>query len=110
MKVSKTENRLKTGFQQPKPGFPKKSGFNIPNSFIHSLYFYSASLSLLLLRRAPDTAWILFHAEEPQETASEGLAQGPYVAARAEFEPTSLPSTYIDSTNEPPRPTVSIIH
>ena len=24
MKVSKTENRFKTGFQQPKPGFPKK--------------------------------------------------------------------------------------
>ena len=24
MKVSKTENRFKTGFQQPKTGFPKK--------------------------------------------------------------------------------------
>jgi len=24
MKVSKTENRSKTGFQQPKTGFPKK--------------------------------------------------------------------------------------
>ena len=30
MNVSKTENRFKTGFQQPKTGFPKKSGFNIP--------------------------------------------------------------------------------
>ena len=27
------------------------------------------------------------HAEAPQATASEGLAHGPYVAARAGFEP-----------------------
>src|SRR6218665_2334073 len=26
MKVSKTENRFKTGFQQPKSGFPKRPG------------------------------------------------------------------------------------
>ena len=25
MKVSKTENRFETGFQQPKTGFPKKT-------------------------------------------------------------------------------------
>jgi len=31
MKVIKTKKRFKTGFQQPKSGFPKKSGFNIPN-------------------------------------------------------------------------------
>ena len=31
MKVSKTENRFKTGFQQPKTGFPK-------NSVLTSLY------------------------------------------------------------------------
>jgi len=31
-----------------------------------------------------------FHAEAPQATASYGLAQGPYVAARAGFEPTTL--------------------
>ena len=31
-----------------------------------------------------------FHAEAPQTTASEGLVQGPYVAARAGFEPTPL--------------------
>ena len=36
---------------------------------------------------------------------SEGLAQGPYVAARAGFEPTTDRSTAIDSANEPPRPT-----
>ena len=31
-----------------------------------------------------------FHAEAQQATASEGLAQGPYVAARAGFEPMTL--------------------
>ena len=31
-----------------------------------------------------------FHAEVPQATASEGLARGPYVAAGARFEPTTL--------------------
>jgi len=31
-----------------------------------------------------------FYAEAPQATASEGLAQGLYVAARAGFEPTTL--------------------
>src|SRR6218665_2261412 len=43
------------------------------------------------------------HAEALQATSSEGLAQGPYVAARAEFEPATLPSKGIDSTNTPPR-------
>ena len=46
-----------------------------------------------------------FHAEASQATASEGLTQGPYVAARAGYEPTTLRSIAIDSTNEPPRPT-----
>ena len=45
-----------------------------------------------------------FHAEAPQATASEELAQSPYVAAKAGFEPTTLRSTAIDSSNEPPRP------
>jgi len=34
MKVSKTENRFKTGFQQPKSSLPKK-GCNIPNNLTH---------------------------------------------------------------------------
>ena len=38
------------------------------------------------------------HAEVLQATASEGLAQGPYVAARARFEPAALRSKGIDST------------
>ena len=45
-----------------------------------------------------------FHAEAPQATANEGLAQGPYVAARAGFEPATLRSKGDESTNEPPRP------
>jgi len=41
------------------------------------------------------------HAEALQATVSEGLAQGPYLAARAGFEPTKG----IVSTNAPPSPT-----
>ena len=46
-----------------------------------------------------------FHAEAPQATVSEGLAQCPYVGARAGFEPTTLWKKGDESTNEPPRPT-----
>ena len=42
-----------------------------------------------------------FHAEAPEATASEGLAQVVYVAARAVFEPTILQSKGIDSTTPP---------
>ena len=38
-----------------------------------------------------------FHAEAPQATASDGLAQGPYVSAM------TLRTTGVESTNEPPR-------
>jgi len=37
---------------------------------------------------------------------SEGLAQGPYVAARAEVEPVTLRTKGVDITNDHPRPTV----
>ena len=43
-----------------------------------------------------------FHAEAPQLSASEGLAQGPYVAARARFERTTLRMIGVESINEPP--------
>src|SRR6218665_170861 len=49
-----------------------------------------------------------FHAEAPQATASEGLAQDPYVAARTEFETTTLRSKGVDSTNASPRPTITL--
>jgi len=42
------------------------------------------------------------HAEALQAAASEGLAQGPYEAARMEFKPVTLQSKDIDSTNAPP--------
>ena len=51
-----------------------------------------------------------FHAEAPQATASEGLAQGPYVAASAGFEPTTLRTKGDESTNQPPRPTDAFKH
>ena len=40
-----------------------------------------------------------------QATASEGLAQGPYVAARAGFEAVTLWTKVAESTNEPAHPT-----
>src|SRR6218665_61114 len=43
-----------------------------------------------------------FHAESPQVTLSEELAHGPYVAARAGFEPAILRTKGVESTNEPP--------
>ena len=66
---------------------------NMPLEFIHSCYFYSTASSPLLLRGFT-----------PQATASEGLAQGPYVAARAGLERMTLRTKGDESTNEPPRP------
>ena len=45
-----------------------------------------------------------FHAEAPQATAREGLAQGPYVADRAGFEHATLRTKGTESISEPPRP------
>ena len=47
------------------------------------------------------------HAEALQATASEGLANGSYVAARAGFEPATLRLKGVTSTNVPPRDTHS---
>jgi len=52
-----------------------------------------------------------FHAKAPQATASEELTQGPYVAARAEFEPTTtLRTKGFESTNEPPCQTIRVLY
>ena len=40
-----------------------------------------------------------------QATVSQGLAQGPYVAARVEFEPATLWTQGTELTTEPPCPT-----
>ena len=42
-----------------------------------------------------------FHAEAPQATVSEGLAQGPYGPAKAGVEPMTLRMKGFDSTNAP---------
>src|SRR6218665_1636734 len=49
-----------------------------------------------------------FHAEDPQAIASEGLVQGPYVAARTGYEPATLQTKGTESTNEPSRPTKNL--
>src|SRR6218665_905063 len=72
---------------------PLKYALNSTMQFIHSGYFISAYSSPLLLRGAPDyniDTVLEFPSEAPQASASEELAQGPYVAARAGFEPTTL--------------------
>ena len=50
-----------------------------------------------------------FHTEAPQATASEELAQGSSVAAKAVFEPTTLRTKGNESTNESPCPTLFVI-
>ena len=42
-----------------------------------------------------------FLAEAPQAIASEGLAQGSYMTAKAGFEPATLRTKGNESTNEP---------
>src|SRR6218665_648770 len=77
--------------------------------FILSGYFYSASSSPLLLRGVPDCSIDTVsepHAEALQATASEGLAQGPYVAASIAFEPATLRMQDAEHTTEPSRPTI----
>ena len=62
-------------------------------SFIHSSHFYSAPSSPLLLRGAPDYSTDTvseFHAEAHRQLQVKGLAQGPYMAARAGVESTTL--------------------
>src|SRR6218665_115095 len=70
--------------------------------FIHSnSAFHSMSLSEALLTTAITLCRSL-HAEALQATVSEGLAQGRYVVARAGFEPTTLWTKGVDTTNAPP--------
>src|SRR6218665_4207490 len=78
------------------------------NSFIHSCHLYSASPSLLLLRSAPDIAQILCRSFTPKRHRQfrvKDFAQGPYVANRVRFEPTTLWSKGFDTTDAPPHPT-----
>src|SRR6218665_246662 len=65
--------------------------------------YYSEAL------QTQDTDVSEFEAEVPQATASEGLAQGPYVAAKTGLKPTTFQTKGVESTNEPPCPTIIII-
>ena len=56
-------------------------------------------------RHSMDTV-LEFHVEALQASASEGLAQGPYVVARVGFESAILRTKGIISANEPPHPTL----
>ena len=75
-------------------------------AFIHSFLqrLFKSTTTPRRSRQSTDTE-SEFHAKAPQATESEGLAQGPYVAARAGFEPTTLRPKGDETTNEPPRPT-----
>src|SRR6218665_2391844 len=71
--------------------------------FIHSGHFYSAPSSPLLLRGAPDYGYCIgVSRRSAQATAGKGLAQGPYVAARAGVKPTTLRLKVINSIKAPP--------
>ena len=78
-------------------------------SCIHSfiLAIFVAPLKVLYYSEAlPTTARILYRSFSPKRTGNcirIGLAQGPYVAAGAGVEPTTLRLKVIDSTNAPPR-------
>jgi len=43
-----------------------------------------------------------FDAEAPQATESEGLAQGPYLAAKTGLKPTTFQTKAVESTNNAP--------
>ena len=65
----------------------------INKSFTYSGYFCSTSSSPPLVRGASNDSTDIvseFHAEAPQATANEELAQGIYMAARAGFEPATF--------------------
>src|SRR6218665_1003359 len=71
------------------------------------LYFYSFSQPEPFNPTiAIDTVSEFTHGRALQATVSEGLAQDPYVAAIAGFEPTTLRLKDIDSANAPTRPTI----
>src|SRR6218665_2400971 len=78
-------------------------------SFIHSLIHFISIVPLQSTttrkrsRHSTDTV-PKFHAEAPQATASKGLVQGPYVGARAGFEPATFRTKGAESTNALPRP------
>jgi len=61
------------------------------HSFIQAISIAPLQPTTTQRRSRHNTDTVLeFHAEAPQTTASEELAEGPYVAAGAGFEPSTL--------------------
>src|SRR6218665_2537095 len=91
------------------------------HSFIQSGYFYSATLSPLLLRGLPTTVidsvgvYTTKRYRQPYTVYTvynkyyillvKDLPKVPGLTARMGFEPTTFQSKGIESTNVPPRPT-----
>src|SRR6218665_2470289 len=70
--------------------------------FIHS-FIQAISIAPLQVHYYSE-ARILCQVEAQEAALSEGLAQSPYGAAKAGFEPTTLRTKGDESTNEPPYP------
>ena len=87
--------------------------FDSSNSFIHSskLFLERLCKSTTTQRRSRHSTDTVpeFQAEAPQSAVSEGLAQGPYMAARAGVEPMTLRTKGVDSTNASPTPHNALI-
>src|SRR6218665_3097987 len=75
------------------------------HSFIHSGHFYFKSSTTHRRSRLQNGYCIGVSRRIAQATAGKGLAQGPYVTARAGVEPTTLRLKVNDSTKAPSRPT-----
>ena len=78
--------------------------------FIHSFYFYSASLVFKSATTQRHSRHSTDTVSEFQATASEGLAQGPYMVARVGFKPTTRWTKGEESTNELPCPQHPFCH
>src|SRR6218665_242260 len=78
---------------------------NTVHSFIQAISI--APLQVLYRPRLLHGYCIRVSRRSAQATACKGLAQGPYVTARAGVEPTTLWLKVIDSTKAPSRPTSS---
>src|SRR6218665_2853356 len=79
-------------------------------------FIYSFRLFLYCVFKSTTTHWrsrhntdsvLEFHTEAPQATVSEGLAQGPYMAARLGVEAMTLRTKDVDSINAPTAPHTS---
>ena len=77
--------------------------------------YLSISIALLTARtfqKRSQTQWLplcrSLHAEALQTTVSEGLAQGPYMVARAGFDLSTLRSIGVVSANAPPCPSMNL--